>query len=157
MVGKPRVGSLSHGIIKHIFREEDKEISFDYCTSSLFFVPVSIVFLYKTAYLALRWLSIRTRSHYRVLLKGRNFFLLYFKMYSPKRTERNDTSSLGALTPIVHVLKNAQSNASRDFDRFYDNLWSKLTPSNVTYTLTLGFYIIHLTLFVVSYEKKNPR
>lgn len=78
-------------------------------------------------------------------------------MYSPKRTERNDTSSLGALTPIVHVLKNAQSNASRDFDRFYDNLWSKLTPSNVTYTLTLGFYIIHLTLFVVSYEKKNPR
>ncbi|KAI7896239.1 uncharacterized protein EV154DRAFT_547571 [Mucor mucedo] len=50
-------------------------------------------------------------------------------MYSPKRTERNDTSH-NALTPIVHVLKSAQSTATKEFDRFYDNLWSRLTPSN---------------------------
>ncbi|KAG2235413.1 hypothetical protein INT48_005763 [Thamnidium elegans] len=49
-------------------------------------------------------------------------------MDSPIRTERDDKSRLGALTPIVHVIKNAQTNASRDFDRFYGNLWAKLTP-----------------------------
>jgi hypothetical protein len=43
------------------------------------------------------------------------------------------SSPLRALTPIVDVIKTAQTNASRDFDRFYDNLWAKITPrtSNV--------------------------
>lgn len=66
-------------------------------------------------------------------------------MYSPKRNEptieRNDTisSPLRALTPIVDVIKTAQTNASRDFDRFYDNLWAKITPktSNVIHFFIL--------------------
>jgi hypothetical protein len=81
-------------------------------------------------------------------------------MYSPNRLveptiERNDlvaASPLRALTPIVDVIKNAQSNASRDFDRFYDNLWAKLTPrtSNVWLNCTYLVIVILISLFIIS-------
>lgn len=70
-------------------------------------------------------------------------------MYSPKRNEpnieRNDviSSPLRALTPIVDVIKTAQTNASRDFDRFYDNLWAKITPR------TSNVHIFHLNYFYI--------
>lgn len=58
------------------------------------------------------------------------YFLQLYKMYSPNRNNQptSVSSPLRAFTPIVDVIKTAQTNASRDFDRFYDNLWAKLTP-----------------------------
>lgn len=66
-------------------------------------------------------------------------------MYSPNRGEprtiENNNTPLGAFSPLVDVIKTAQSNASRDFDRFYDNLWQKLSPrtSNVIEQFSLFF------------------
>lgn len=64
-------------------------------------------------------------------------------MYSPRRTapddyeallqspERNNmvASPLRAIaSPFYKAVKTAQSNASRDFDKFYGNLQQRLTP-----------------------------
>ncbi|KAI8993333.1 hypothetical protein BDB01DRAFT_877791 [Pilobolus umbonatus] len=66
-------------------------------------------------------------------------------MYSPKRKESYssilktpDRSSLlntpsNPFTPLVNVIKSAQSKANEDFDRFYGSLWATITPRNTDY------------------------
>lgn len=57
-------------------------------------------------------------------------------MYSPQRgsklrtPERDNAapSPLRALSPFVDAIKSAQSKANRDFESFYGNLMSRLTP-----------------------------
>lgn len=62
---------------------------------------------------------------------------MYSAQKSPKiRTpEQNNVASspLRALTPLVDVIKSAQTKATKDFESFYGNLMSRLTPktSNV--------------------------
>lgn len=63
-------------------------------------------------------------------------------MTSPIRTENRGSGTLGALSPIVQVIKNTQSNASRDFERFYDNLWSKITPRNNNVKRNMSFFFV---------------
>ncbi|KAL9544198.1 hypothetical protein MBANPS3_007747 [Mucor bainieri] len=64
-------------------------------------------------------------------------------MYSPRRTATDDYETLlrspersnmtasplrAIASPFYKAVKTAQSNASRDFDKFYENLQQKLTP-----------------------------
>ncbi|KAG0740676.1 hypothetical protein G6F57_011106 [Rhizopus arrhizus] len=57
---------------------------------------------------------------------------MYSAQKSPKiRTpEQNNVASspLRALTPLVDVIKSAQTKATKDFESFYGNLMSRLTP-----------------------------
>lgn len=56
-------------------------------------------------------------------------------MYSPQTPERGNVGSstpLKALTPIVDAIKSAQSKATKDFESFYGNLMSRLTPRTTT-------------------------
>jgi hypothetical protein len=56
-------------------------------------------------------------------------------MYSPQTPERDNAGSstpLKALTPIVDAIKSAQSKATKDFESFYGNLMSRLTPRTTT-------------------------
>ncbi|KAG1057502.1 hypothetical protein G6F43_000673 [Rhizopus delemar] len=57
---------------------------------------------------------------------------MYSAQKSPKiRTPEQDniaSSPLRALTPFVDVIKSAQTKATKDFESFYGNLMSRLTP-----------------------------